>query len=339
MKLPNWNIKYSIFTLGILLICNCRVLFTTPSPIVLKIPSITPTSTPTIITQTRTLFSIIESQTHTITIKNTSLGGGGKIVYSAHVSGSADTIDTYLFDIELEKETPLIVGESLYKRDYSWAPNGKQIIFMAGILDLRSSLVIVDIETRIMHTIISSTTYRNFHPSWSPDGNKIAFASDRDHPGKGMHIYIMNIDGNSAYRLSNINCTTPNWSPDGRKIAASCEKDGEYGISIINTDNSDVVRLSNFGFSPNWSSDGKKIIFEGGGDKESGVFTIGSDGSNLKNLIRDGGAPSWSPDGEVIVFGATFPNGHYCIYLMDSNGNNVRLLPTIQDVAHPMWSR
>ena len=55
-------------------------------------------------------------------------------------------------------------------------------------------------------------------PAWSPDGTKIAFASDRDGT---FFIYVMNADGSNIERLSTGTAVEhdPTWSPDGRFIA------------------------------------------------------------------------------------------------------------------------
>lgn len=54
-------------------------------------------------------------------------------------------------------------------------------------------------------------------PSWSPDGKRIAFASNRD--GKS-EIYVMDVDGSNITRLTNnfAGDDFPRWSPDNRKI-------------------------------------------------------------------------------------------------------------------------
>ncbi|PWW27764.1 dipeptidyl aminopeptidase/acylaminoacyl peptidase [Cytobacillus oceanisediminis] len=60
--------------------------------------------------------------------------------------------------------------------------------------------------------------YKDHSPRWSPDGNALAFVSDRS--GKPQ-IYIMNITGGEARQLTQCTngATNPVWSPDGKKLA------------------------------------------------------------------------------------------------------------------------
>src|SRR5262245_57417341 len=67
-------------------------------------------------------------------------------------------------------------------------------------------------------------------PAWSPDGNKIAFESDRD--GSTSEIYVMNADGTGQTRLTNnsANDYGPHWSPDGSKMTFTSSRDGNDEI-------------------------------------------------------------------------------------------------------------
>ena len=71
-------------------------------------------------------------------------------------------------------------------------------------------------------------------PAWSPDGRRIAFASERD---GNLEIYVMNADGSGVTRLTynGANDLFPDWSPDGRRIAFHSNRDGRMDIYVMNT--------------------------------------------------------------------------------------------------------
>src|SRR5688500_14146475 len=68
-------------------------------------------------------------------------------------------------------------------------------------------------------------------PSWSPDGAKIVFYSERD---GNSEIYVMNADGSRPTRLTRhpANDGSPSFSPDGTKIAFDTDRDGNFEIYV-----------------------------------------------------------------------------------------------------------
>jgi TolB protein len=150
-------------------------------------------------------------------------------------------------------------------------------------------------------------------PTWSPDGSKIAFTSNR---GGMADIYVMNSDGSDTRRLT----FTPGregastWSPDGKKIAFDSERDGNTEIYTVDVDGTNETRLT---INPtadagpvSFSPDGKRIAFARNGTGGVAVFnfdiyTMNADGSDVKQLTTDPGfdaEPMWSPDGSRILF-------------------------------------
>ena len=122
--------------------------------------------------------------------------------------------------------------------------------------------------------------HKNIHndeyPSWSPDGTKIAFASDRD---GNYEIYVMNADGTHQTRLTNNAAydMSPAWSPDGTRIAFDTQRDHfppaevgigpEFEIHVMNSDGSGDERLTNNNVEdrfPDWISNDAVIFSEGG---------------------------------------------------------------------------
>jgi len=150
-------------------------------------------------------------------------------------------------------------------------------------------------------------TTSNFHPVWSPDGTKIAFASSRD---TNPEIYVMDPNGSNIVRLTHDGAEDgqPAWSPDGSKIAFATNRDGNNEIYVMNANGSGQVDLTNNAASdltPAWSPDGTKIAFQSDRQTDYAVWVMNADGSNPVRLTDPSvpaGSPSWSPDGTRIAY-------------------------------------
>jgi uncharacterized repeat protein (TIGR01451 family) len=153
-------------------------------------------------------------------------------------------------------------------------------------------------------------------PTWSPNGNKIAYASIDD--PLNSDIYVMNADGSNPVRLTqNLKSSAPAWSPDGTKIAFTNYQSGNPEIYTMNPDGSNQQRVTtSTGFyymgSPTWSPDGMKLAFAGIESELSDpeLYVTNADGSGATTRltynivgISPVTPPSWSPDGQRIALG------------------------------------
>jgi Tol biopolymer transport system component len=142
----------------------------------------------------------------------------------------------------------------------------------------------------------------DYGPAWSPDGKKIAFASDR---GGDYDIYAMvdmDPSTNDATSLTNnaVIDYSPDWSPSSRKIAFHRAGRGDSEIYVMKEDGSAQKRLTKNAVddhSPAWSPNGKKIAYTSyrGGDLD--IFVMNPDGSRQKNRTNNAApADDWAPD-------------------------------------------
>jgi Tol biopolymer transport system component len=145
-------------------------------------------------------------------------------------------------------------------------------------------------------------------PAWSPDGQRLAFTSNRD--GADFEIYVVGAEGGGITTLTSNAAEdfAPTWSPDGRKIAFESDREGRFQIYVMNADGTGVTPLSpspTEDRAPAWSPDGTRIAFARGSATDHNIWATtasGGTGSPLTADPADESSPDWSPDGASLVF-------------------------------------
>jgi YD repeat-containing protein len=223
-------------------------------------------------------------------------------------------------------------------------------------------------------TRLTSSGANDDYPRWSPNGAKILFQSDRDHPDTGyMDIYVMNSDGSGVARLTTDanDDSMPSWSGDGTKIVFQSMRNGvNYQVYSMNADGSNQVCLTNTSSSdgePSWSADGTKITFASDRDHSGydSIYVMNGNGSGQQRLTFsadtvDDTQPAWSRDGSKIAFVSTRDSvletwqetdddGNYItksklhinkeVYVMNADGSGqLRLTNNLSNDDAPAWS-
>lgn len=118
---------------------------------------------------------------------------------------------------------------------------------------------------------LTEVTADDESPAWSPDGSRIAFASNRDYTEADsmrwrQDLYVIDVDGRNLTRLTETgNATRPVWSPNGDKIAYEWNRRGNnvflYEISTGKI--TDVDSGLQFSGNPMWNRNGTQLLVSG----------------------------------------------------------------------------
>ena len=217
----------------------------------------------------------------------------------------------------------------------AWSPDRTEIAFCSSPRPHESGIYIINTDgIRQFRVFLTNERPASInHPSWSPDGERIVFATFQG-------IVVMNRDGSNPTNITNRRGETPDWSPDGSKIVFSSGFDGNYNLFTVSPEGGKWTRITvhpGNEENPDWSPDGKSITFSSKRDDLWGIYTIGSDGQNEVYLglpDRHARDPSWSPDGNKIAF-----ESKWDIFIMAADGTNVLNVTDTPDVTEklPAW--
>lgn len=178
----------------------------------------------------------------------------------------------------------------------------------------RNRLYTIDLANGHITTLTRDGDWNDEQPRWSPDGQRIAFKSDR---GGSFNLYVMNADGTNVVRLTEhgANDHDPSWLPDGRSLVFSSERDrgpGRLDLYRLWLADGAVERLTTYfdgyAFMPTVSPDGNWVAFvattfpmDGGYANQVHALELTTRMTWPFDATAAGCWPNWSPDAQSIA--------------------------------------
>jgi dipeptidyl aminopeptidase/acylaminoacyl peptidase len=148
-----------------------------------------------------------------------------------------------------------------------------------------------------------SSTRIDMNPSLSPDGRRVAFASNRS---GSMEIWLADLDGGNAVAVASLRAmsTVPRWSPDGLTIAFQSNREGHFDVWVVPAAGGKASNLTPDpanDFMPSFSRDGRWVYFSSTrGDGRFHVWKVAiSGGPAVRVTDGKGFASLEAPDGRL----------------------------------------
>ncbi|MGI8550598.1 MAG: S9 family peptidase, partial [Dehalococcoidia bacterium] len=190
----------------------------------------------------------------------------------------------------------------------------------------------------------TSGTSKDSAPRWSPDGERLAFLSDRD--GGKAQVYLIDASGGEARRLTDLKqgVSAPSWSPDGKQLIVFVQDDPERDSGDDGTSQKKPkTRPGRVITTLKYRANGEGFTY----DRRRHLFIVDAESGETRQLTEgdwDDIQPAWSPDSRRIAFvSARHADRDYDraedIFVVEVGGGEaVQVTPGGGSCSLPAWS-
>ncbi len=206
----------------------------------------------------------------------------------------------------------------------------KQDIVLLSIEENGYAQLFFYIPQQLPLTRLTYGEWDDTSPALSPDGTRVAFASNRD---GAWDLYILELESGEIIRVTDSPEyeSAPSWSPDSQWLACEIYQDGNLEIAIISLvdDEQEPILVTEepaSDHSPAWAPDGRHIAFVSNRSGDSDIWLADLDRTgaeryiNLSRTVFSAEShPVWARDGSKLAWAATAQNiGFSGIYVWDA---------------------
>jgi WD40 repeat protein len=180
-----------------------------------------------------------------------------------------------------------VTGTAISPRLLHWSPDGTQLLFVDDSSPSQgtAAMWIVSSQGGAPRRLLPNDRAPEMDPTWSPDGQKIVFATDQWGNPKST-VSVLDLASNKVTPLpGSLGMTAPRWSPDGRRIVAQSYDLLTMKLFDVQTQQWSVLYKGGVTVFPTWSSDSRYIFFVPS-FYGPGIFRIPIAGGNAE-LVAD----------------------------------------------------
>ncbi len=219
----------------------------------------------------------------------------------------------------------------------TFAQTSSNLAVTARATDTGSAIVLLELTTGL-ETVVVEDSFVNTMPVLSPNGNFIAFVSDRD-GGGDLDLYLYDRQMQQIRQLTNHDGYEfdLDWSNDGSKLVYVARVEAGRQIRIVDVDDltgSVIVEAEDNLLYPVWSPDDSRIayVWRSGDVMILNIFRF-ADMNSIQVVTLPVVRPRWSPNGSMLAFRG--PNAN--VFVLDTVSGQMQQVTDEFEATNYLW--
>ncbi len=204
-----------------------------------------------------------------------------------------DGVSLYVAPVDNPTAATLLTPPSFVTAEITalaYSPDGQQLVFVA---DRGTRLLLLDVTTGEVETLLGQDSGFKSAVSWSPDGTRLVYTSDINNPGFSQ-IYEYRLEDGAITQFTDSvgSSLAPVYSPDGTSIAFVSDRGGDGDIYVMDANGTSPRLLTSDDDgaedrTPSWSADGRWIAFASNRETPSFQIYLVNTAGDVRQVTAD----------------------------------------------------